>query len=289
MAKIEQQVIWMYKQGFTFEDMLSLDIPRFKLLEGLYYAYKETNSEFYKEEYWKHCVIEKFHDKAYLILGDDHRGSKSENPDYTEKAFAMAKNLKIQTILHGGDIGDGMIDPSPEYNTPEKQLEHIIDTYPKIEGMSHYITLGNHDKRYKNIGLNLEEILSERRPDIHILGWNLSYIRIHSHLVSLEHGLESYKNHPDWYLAPKMRFVSHTHGMDIGRPLTFVPSLCENDISCFKNVGKKYRPGFLILNVDSESNYDLFGVSGYQFTSNGPKKTDEKSFYLHKPLTKIKK
>ncbi len=284
-----ERVIWMYKQGFTFENMLDLDIPYHKLLEGLYCAYVNTKDEFFKEEYWRHCAAKTLEEKSYLILGDDHRGSNIENTYYSKVAFSYAKKLGIQVVLHGGDISDGMMDPSPKYATVEKQIDYIVNSYPKIDGVSHYITLGNHDKKYRSMGVNLANILRKKREDIQVLGFDIGYVRIFFHLVSIEHGGNTLKRRPDWYLLPKLRLVSHSHGMDIGRPLTYVPALCKNDVQYFKNVGKKYYPGFLILNVENEKNYDLFCVSGYQFVDEKLKKTDEKSFYLSKSLIKTKK
>lgn len=286
MAKKRNPIIWMYEQGFSFEDILCLDIPYREILHGLRYAYEKTQDEFYRQEYLKHCSYEDLEEDQYMIIGDDHRGSKSENPGYTEKAFAVAKKLGIKTVIHGGDIGDGMIDPAAQYNSFEKQINHIIESYPRIQGIKHKLVLGNHDKKYRNNGMNLAKVLPKEREDIDVWDYHVAHFRIHSHLLTLEHGYCLEYRH-NWYLQPQLRLNAHSHELRFRQDQISIPSLCNNDIEFYKEVGKTYRPGFIILNIEKSANYDLFCFEGYQFEKENLTKSCEKSYYVKK-LTKSK-
>ncbi len=271
---------WMYEHGMTFDDIASLDIPYYKILQGLYLLYLETGNEFFRREYQTHCAVEELNDSSYLLIGDNHMGSVSECSKYLDQVLELALSCGVRSVLHGGDIGDGLIDPKPIYTDFESQVTHIVDDYPKIEGMRHKIVLGNHDKKYRNNGFNLATILKNEREDIDILGYGIGYLRLQSHLVSLEHG-KGLEYLPDWYLQPQMRFIAHTHALELGEKIIRIPSLCINDTE-YNGIRGRYRSGCLILNIENFSNYDIFCLEGYQFEKGFLQKTKEKSFLLKK-------
>lgn len=282
MSRRKKEIKFMYEYGLSFEEILNLGYFYFDVIQQLYYLYTETGDSFYKEEYLKHCWCESFDDSSYLIIGDTHMGSKSERKDYLDQALNAAKERNIKTVLHGGDLGDGMIDPSSKYNQLHKQISHMIEDFPKIDDMDYYIATGNHDKKYRQQGYNFEDTLEKKREDIHIVGKNIGFVKVHSHLISLEHGTTNLAYYSNWHPTPEMRFIAHEHRLSIKKQITMIPALCQNDVADFKDIGKPYRPGYLILNIESMTNYDIFGVEGYQFVKDKAVKVKERSFYLKK-------
>lgn len=276
MSGINTRVIqWMYQHGQTFEDILLLGIPYYRVLQSLYYCYMDTKDQFYKEEYQTHCAQVNICDQKIMIIGDTHMGGKFENSDYVANAFAIANEQGIHTILHGGDIGDGVVDPVLSYSNSEKQIAHIIEDYPKDSNITHILILGNHDKNYSK---TLMETLIKKREDIKLLGVNIGYINIFSHLISLEHGYMA-ENRPNWFPTPEIRLLAHYHKMNLTPSKIELPALCENMF--WGADQEKYRPGFLILNIEEGKDCDVFTFEGYQFKGKA-EKTQEKSFTYQK-------
>lgn len=280
---IKKSIEFMYKMGFSFEDMKNIGYSYYHLIQEIHHLYQDTKDPFYKQEYLDHCYYDSLEDASYLIIGDNHMGSKSERKDYLRQALDVAKARNIKTVFHGGDLGDGMIDPSHQYNSYRAQISHIINDFPEDDEITYYITLGNHDKKYEQRGgTGFRQILEKERKDIHVLGKDIGYVKICSHLVSVEHGTNAFDYLENWYPTPDMRLVAHEHRLSLGKSICRIPALCRNDISDFKNIGKAYRPGFLVLTIDEMTNYDIFGIEGYQFEKEELMKTQESSFYKKK-------
>ena len=286
MSKKNNLIIQMYEQGCSFEDILAHNFSHREALQRLRYVYEGTQDEFYKQEYLNHFSYEDLTEDQYMIIGDDHRGSKSENPYYTEATFTFLKKAGIKTVFHGGDIGDGMIDPADQYNSFEKQISHIIESYPQIQGVKHKLVLGNHDKKYRNNGMNIAKILPKEREDIDVWDYGIAHFRIHSHLLTLEHGF-CLEYRPDWYPSPQLRLNAHSHELKFRKSQVSIPALCSTELESYKGIGKTSRPGFIILNIEKCTNYDLFCFEGYQFEKENLIKSGEKSYYVKK-LTKSK-
>lgn len=279
---MRQKIFNMKKENITFEDLIEEGIPFYKILHMLRIFYTKTGNEFYRNTYLEHACYKSFDESSYLIIGDTHIGSKSEEKFYLLKALEEAKRRGIKTVFHGGDIGDGMIDPADICTNHKQQVNHIVSVFPQIKGLDYYMIIGNHDKKYRDASIELGEVLEQERSDIHILGEMIGYIDILSHQVSIEHGIDSVSYYHFWYPEAQMRFCAHEHRIELNAPITKVPSLCRNDVLDFRNTGRAYYPGYLILNIEKEYNYDLFCLEGYQFIKGEAVKTKDKSLYMKK-------
>ena len=158
-----QLIRYMYEHDFSFEEILSYRISYYEMLCFLQKEYLKTKNPFYLEEYQYHCAKIEIEENKALIISDLHLGSKYENLEYIKEIERILEQENIRIVLNGGDLGDGMICPDSDYKSLMKQINHILDVYPEKIGVTHYLTLGNHDKKYQSGGTREKRYYHFRR------------------------------------------------------------------------------------------------------------------------------
>ena len=127
------------------------------------------------------------------VLSDTHIGSVAFRPEYLFDAFDMFASEGIDTVLHIGDVTEGMSNrPGQIY-----ELTHIGYSEQKayaVELMSRwggklYMIDGNHDRWYiKSNGAKIVEDICAALPDAEFLGHDEGDLYINGTWVKLWHG-----------------------------------------------------------------------------------------------------
>ena len=106
-----------------------------------------------------------FQGERVMFVSDTHFASKFEYPDYFPIVLDFCHTNGIHYLFHGGDIGDGMIQPGKNYHTPIKQVEHILDVYLEDKKVRQFILGGNHDSKYHKYGIDLLKVLASEEKE----------------------------------------------------------------------------------------------------------------------------
>lgn len=110
------------------------------------------------------------------VLGDTHLGSIYEHLDVLNLAYKVFKKEGIDTVYHTGDICEGEnMHPGQTYEIhihgAGDQSQWCIDKYPMFEGIKTYFITGSHDLSfYKRAGIDIGNLISDKRPDLIYLG-----------------------------------------------------------------------------------------------------------------------
>lgn len=115
--------------------------------------------------------------KTIMVISDPHMGSIFEQVEYLEFLYKEAKKRGITEVYNVGDMTDGHYTNRPIQLYALKcigfdaQAQHVIDSYPYIEGITTYFILGNHDETHiRNGGANVGIAIARARPDMKYLG-----------------------------------------------------------------------------------------------------------------------
>lgn len=144
---------------------------------------KEQLKGFYLSNY---SMID-LHSEPVIFISDTHYASKNENLIYTSLVMDYCRRNNIQTLFHGGDIGDGMVQYSSKYFSVVKQIEHIVDVYPEDKRIKQYAVGGNHDLKYRKNGINLLKLLASEKKNFFPMGYSQAYFTIYGIPISFEH------------------------------------------------------------------------------------------------------
>lgn len=118
------------------------------------------------------------HDRLkFGVLSDTHIGSIYADIEFLNYAYEVFRNENIEYVFHCGDLVDGeKMYRGQEYEIIEhgadKQIQCVVDTYPRVEGIKTYFILGNHDLSFwKTSGVNIGLRISALRDDMIYLGF----------------------------------------------------------------------------------------------------------------------
>lgn len=118
-------------------------------------------------------------DKKHLhfgIVSDTHMSSKHERLDALHAMYDRFKEEGVTTVFHAGDITDGVgvyrgHENEIKHHNQTDQIQHVIDNYPRHEGIKTYHITGNHDLRaYEKGGADPGVVIAKSRRDIDYLG-----------------------------------------------------------------------------------------------------------------------
>ncbi len=130
------------------------------------------------------------------VVSDTHFGNKFQQETLLKQAYEYFKSKGIEIVLHCGDISDGL-SKRPEHIYElfalgaDEQARYIINHYPKIDGITTYFLLGNHDGWHqKNGGINIGTLISNEREDMICLGYQQKDIFINNCKIRLFHPLD---------------------------------------------------------------------------------------------------
>lgn len=182
-----------------------------------------------------------------LILADTHLGSKYENLSYLREAYQYAQDHDIHAAIHAGDLIQSTIsNVKAKYVDEFRQLEHVIDDYPLLEGMKNYILLGNHDYNTLRKGEEYFRILKER-DDFAFLGFKRAYVTWKGQLISICHPVKKYAL-PISSVENFLNIKGHSHKLSYHKDKSIQVPTLSDDFLKIKNA----RAGFLVGTLDSK-------------------------------------
>lgn len=173
------------------EIMLFLDIDEIRVLgliqsikfDGFDITYTDIDKTYKLEKTpvmdskeYKHHIgdIKEF---EFLVVSDNHWGTKYQQQQFVEHIYKMANDRGIKTVYHVGDIVDGYYKNRPEQLfelfafSADDQKDYVVNHWPKYEGITNYLIIGNHDETHiKNGGFNIGKAIAKERKDFVYLG-----------------------------------------------------------------------------------------------------------------------
>ena len=110
-------------------------------------------------------------------ISDTHFCNEAQQLGLVNQIYKETRDKGITTVLHFGDVLDGDYHNRPEHQYAlfrqgaSRQLEYIVNYYPKVEGVDTYFITGTHDQTHaKNGGLFMGPAIERLRPDLHFMG-----------------------------------------------------------------------------------------------------------------------
>jgi len=282
---IKQDVINLIKEDASYKEILNeLDLYSYELLH-MYYKWifhKHHNLspeivERMKSDYIQNCSFKNITKDKILLIADSHIGSKYENLLYLEQAKEIAKKRRIKTIFHGGDLGDGLIDYLPIYKDYYDQIEYILAAYSFFEDMDQYIMGGNHDRRYKDHGLDILKLLPEIYPNITPIGYYQSYFKVYNKIISFEHNSKMRKKNK--LINPEFIISAHSHKGVFKKEEVKLPTASDSNPN---HEPIDSEPGFDVLTTYKHKKDIKLIFERYTTTLNGPEKQKVKTYHLKK-------
>lgn len=256
--------------GEDFDTVLEeYQLNKYELLESLrdevishkkYFQHeqKEQLKSIYMDSY---SMID-FQGERVMFVSDTHFASKFEYPGYFPIVLDFCHTNGIHYLFHGGDIGDGMIQPGKNYHTPIKQVEHILDVYLEDKKVRQFILGGNHDSKYHKYGIDLLKVLASEKKNVYPLGYAQSYFTIFGYPFSFEHHCTI---RPQYRLiALPFTITGHAHKSRFGDDFIKLPTLSHDHH--YKDFPAGVL-GFIVMDTISDlTTFDL-KFSRYSFTS----------------------
>ena len=126
---------------------------------------------------WNGTTILKF-----AIIGDTQLGSKYTQISHLKSFYELCASEGIKDVYHTGDVTDGLkMHSGHEYElyktSADDMVQDVIENYPRIEGITTHFITGNHDASiYKQVGYDIGNTITEKRPDMKYLGRDCALI-----------------------------------------------------------------------------------------------------------------
>lgn len=200
-------------------------------------------------------------DSKYGIISDTHIGNEKDSPYYIKRAFILLNKAGIKKIFHTGDILDSY-DERCDLTKDElirlhyNQITRFHDIWPT--NVTTYAILGNHDAKFKRLGINLYKELS--KDTFIILGAGGAYVKCSNYKLFLEHEVSPSTLVPPHYNYDViLKGHSHFFKFKENRNIFRVAS-CSNLQPNSYSLGY-YAPGFATI-----STTDGLVIDGYNFT-----------------------
>lgn len=126
---------------------------------------------------WNGTTVLKF-----AIIGDTQLGSKYAQISHLKNFYELCASEGINDVYHTGDVTDGLkMRSGHEYElyktSADDMVQDVIENYPRIEGITTHFITGNHDASvYKQVGYDIGNTITEKRPDMKYLGRDCALI-----------------------------------------------------------------------------------------------------------------
>jgi hypothetical protein len=129
-----------------------------------------------------------------LHIGDNHSGSNKSQPTNMHRVIKYAmEEYGVRHVFHHGDFSQGIygyrgieqdLVPAARptsrkhaHLATRRQVEMADNHLPKIDGLEYFMIGGNHDWWHVvHTGLDPLRLLTERRPDIRYLGFDMAKV-----------------------------------------------------------------------------------------------------------------
>ena len=118
------------------------------------------------------------------LMGDTQLGSKYAQITYLNDFYKICKKEGVDTVYHTGDITDGIrMRPGHEFElyavSTDDLIQHVVDVYPKIPGITTKFITGNHDASiYKHVGFDIGKAIANARDDMEYLGRDCAIVNL---------------------------------------------------------------------------------------------------------------
>ena len=244
---------YLFKKNYYSNGEITLSVPNAKDLND--YLFHNNVID---------IITKKSEDQIRLIvISDIHLCSKYDSIESLYQIYNYAKSNNINSIINCGDLIDGIggCSGKPKEKDLLKQITYLIDNYPFDKNILNYTVLGNHDAvPLYHKGINLKEVLENKRLDIVPMGFSHSILRIKDSQIGLSHPMDHLKSR-DKNIDLLLRGHSHSAKFSFStEKIINVPSLSTIDM----NNGKRlYEPQALDITLHF-SNDTLEFISGYQ-------------------------
>ena len=199
-------------------------------------------------------------DSKYGIISDTHIGNEKDSPYYINKSFNLLEQNDINKVLHTGDILDSYdercdLTQDELINLHYKQIVRFHDIWPT--NIITYAILGNHDTKFKRLGIDLYKELSS--DTFTILGAGGAYLKCSNYKLFLEHNVPTSVLVPPHYNYDLI-LKGHSHFFKFKENRNaFRVASCSNLQPNSYSLGY-YAPGFATF-----STTDGLVIEGYNF------------------------
>ena len=225
------------------------------------------------QEYLNNFTFANLGGKKTIIISDTHLASVYENLNYFNKVEEFIKKNNINYLLHGGDIGDGMVEGDKKYYNYDQQVSHIMDVYPEFCDCHQYILGGNHDRRYKDKNMDLLKLL-EQKENIESVGYYQAYFKLFDKNISFEH--HSLMNKCE-YIDVDFSILGHAHNLCFKNNKIKLYPLCD----CFMNKANEHA-GFVLMDSKKIKNGVLLTFDCYNIDEESIRRVTTKEYILKK-------
>lgn len=131
-----------------------------------------------------------------LVMSDTHIGSVYAPEEWHRSVAEMAREQKVEAILHCGDLVDGLKIGRAGTQIYEldavgydAQLKKAIEIFRQYDGFPVYIISGNHDMYFKEFaGANIVEAFANALPNVQYIGHDSADISLGGCIIRLFHG-----------------------------------------------------------------------------------------------------
>lgn len=113
----------------------------------------------------------------FAVMSCSHWCAKGQQKGFINFVYDEAKRRGIKDVYHVGDIVDGYYKNRPEHIFElfaigaDEQKDYVVNNWPKIDGITTHLILGNHDETHiKNGGYNIGRAIAQEREDFKYLG-----------------------------------------------------------------------------------------------------------------------
>lgn len=107
------------------------------------------------------------------VVSDTQLGSRKQQLTFLREVYQRFEDKGIDTVLHPGDLcdGDGRVYPGQQFDLfvhgYERQLNYIIENYPRRNGIKTHVIAGNHDWSFwQHGGADILAAMAKARDDI---------------------------------------------------------------------------------------------------------------------------
>lgn len=222
--------------------------------------------------------LKKIEAKSILYVSDTHIGSKFARVDLLDKAYRIAHEQGIDTVLHTGDISNGIYYGRKDFEKETEvigwfdSLDCVVNKYPSYANMTTYFIGGNHDATYKaEFGKDIGEAISQQRKDLIYLGEDSAELKLGRTKIRLFHGsrklgcdrnskMKVYYDSLPQNKQPDILLMGHYHhsGFMKHKDSYFVqcPALLD-ETPYASRMGYKNEKGVWILNLTADEYGDI--------------------------------
>lgn len=189
VEKSRDEVLKMLEKGCTLSD-INEDLDKaYSIVENIRdqgYLIDSFNGDVYmiskNIKPTKNEVVREWTGCRHLRIGvvsDTHIGNVCTQMSFLHRLYEKFYELGIRDVYHCGDISDGWYPNRSDQiyelfaHGADRQVEYIVDNYPKLEGLTTHFITGNHDYTFvRNTGYNIGPAISRLRSDMNYLGHN---------------------------------------------------------------------------------------------------------------------